>query len=276
MSRTILVIPCYNEEERLDLAEFQRFVHANRQVDLLFVNDGSTDRTLEVLQKLSRQVPFRIHVLDLEQNVGKAEAVRQGMLCALEQRPGYAGFLDADLATPLDESLRLLQVLCRREQIDLAVGVRLSLSGHSIRRKAIRQRLGRCFSAVASFVLGLSLRDTQCGAKLFRANELSEFLFSEPFRSRWLFDVELVARYLIAVGKPNASSRVYELPLDAWSEVPGSKLKSADFVKAVWELAVIYWEYFTSSRWEERYRNRRRWIEEETPQESEAEHRRVA
>jgi hypothetical protein len=125
-------------------------------------------------------------------------------------------------------------------------------------------------------VLGLPLRDTQCGAKTFRANELTEFLFSEPFRSRWLFDVELFARYLIAVGKQSADSRLYEMPLDAWSEVPGSKLKSADFLKAIWELGVIYWEYFTSSRWEVRYRNRRRWPQEETPQAAEAEHRRAA
>jgi glycosyltransferase involved in cell wall biosynthesis len=218
----------------------------------LFVNDGSRDATLEVLQSLTRENPQRFKLLDLPHNGGKAEAVRQGILKALDDQPDHVGFTDADLATPLEECLRLIDVLTNKRELAMALGVRLPLAGHNIQRRPIRRWIGRGFAKAASLVLGVAVADTQCGAKFFPANEFTRYLFSVRFSSKWLFDVEILARLLVAHGKRNARSRFYELPLDQWREVPGSKLKPRDFVRAVWELAAIYGEYFLLDRWKDR------------------------
>jgi dolichyl-phosphate beta-glucosyltransferase len=246
MSSTTLVIPCYNEERRLDGPAFLRFVAANPAVRLLFVNDGSRDNTLDVLNRIAAERPVQIAVHDCPRNGGKAEAVRQGMLQALEDGADYAGYFDADLATPLEASIEFARVLDRLRGIDVVVGSRLQLLGRSIRRRPKRAMLGRVFARAASMTLGISIHDTQCGAKLFRSTPWVAAAFSEPFCTRWIFDVEVLARIAQsthAAGGPSLAECVYEFPLDDWTEVAGSKLKATDFLKAPAELATIYWRY---------------------------------
>ncbi|HVJ86097.1 MAG TPA: glycosyltransferase [Caulifigura sp.] len=245
MSSTTLVIPCYNEERRLDGPAFLRFAAANAAVRLLLVNDGSRDGTLEVLKTLAGERPVQIAVLDLPKNGGKAEAVRQGMLRALAEGADYAGYFDADLATPLEAAIEFGRVLDRLRGIDVVVGSRLQLLGRSIRRRAKRALLGRVFARAASTTLGIAIHDTQCGAKLFRSTPWVSAAFEEPFCTRWIFDVEVLARISRATeaGGPTLAECVYEFPLDDWREVAGSKLKATDFLKAPAELATIYWRY---------------------------------
>ncbi|MBP2834301.1 glycosyltransferase, partial [Aquimarina sp. U1-2] len=95
-----VVIPCYNEEERLLSKEFIDFVNSNLGYHLCFVNDGSTDNTLEVLNNLQKGRETNISVYNCEKNGGKAEAVRQGVLhLAKDAQLDYIGYLDADLST---------------------------------------------------------------------------------------------------------------------------------------------------------------------------------
>jgi len=246
MSSTTLVIPCYNEERRLDGPAFLRFATANASVRLLLVNDGSRDRTLDLLRRIADERPVQISVLDLAQNGGKAEAVRQGMLQALAEGADYAGYFDADLATPLEASVEFSRVLDRLRGIDVVVGSRLQLLGRAINRRAKRALLGRVFARAASMTLGIGIHDTQCGAKLFRATPWVAAAFEQPFCTRWIFDVEVLARIsqsTEAAGGPSLAECVYEFPLDDWREVAGSKLKATDFLKAPAELATIYWRY---------------------------------
>lgn len=246
MSRTILVIPCYNEAERLDAAACYDFVHRSRDVELLLVNDGSTDGTLRVLRDLERNNPERIGVFDLPRNAGKAEAVRQGMLAAFRRRPAYAGYWDADLATPLEAVWKMKTVLDRRASVELVLGSRVKLLGRRIGRRPLRHWLGRCFATAASWVLGIGVYDTQCGAKLFRASRETQAAFQEPFLSRWIFDVELLARLLQdhrLVTLSAVGDALYELPLDQWHDVAGSKLKARHMIKAAYELVAIYRAY---------------------------------
>jgi len=246
MSSTTLVIPCYNEERRLDGPAFLDFAAANPGVRLLFVNDGSRDNTLEVLNGIAARRRVQIAVHDLPKNGGKAEAVRQGMLRALDEGADYAGYFDADLATPLEASIEFARVLDRLRGIDVVVGSRLQLLGRSIKRRAKRAILGRVFARAASTTLGISIHDTQCGAKLFRSTPWVAAAFSQPFCTRWIFDVEVLARISQAThasGGPSLTECVYEFPLDDWTEVAGSKLKATDFLKAPAELATIYWRY---------------------------------
>ena len=106
--------------------------------------------------------------------------------------------------------------------------------------------LGRLFANVASFVLGLRLYDTQCGAKMFRVSSRPATAFEEPFLARWIFDVELFARMQASsfdFGAAPLEQILYECPLEHWEDVAGSKLKATDFLRAPAELVEIYWRY---------------------------------
>jgi dolichyl-phosphate beta-glucosyltransferase len=241
----VVVVPCYNEAHRLDGAAFRGFRLPGRRLRFCFVNDGSRDETLSVLQRLCGERGEQDLVLDLQPNRGKAEAVRRGLLAALEVAPDLVGFWDADLATPLSELSRLCAVLDENPDVDLVLGSRVRLLGRQIERSAVRHYLGRVFATGASLTLGLPVYDTQCGAKLLRAGELARRLVAEPFLTRWVFDVELLARLARAAhgsGKP-VERRVFELPLLRWTDVPGSKVRPWDFVRSGLELARIWRAY---------------------------------
>jgi dolichyl-phosphate beta-glucosyltransferase len=89
--------------------------------------------------------------------------------------------------------------------------------------------------------LGVAVYDTQCGAKLFRATDETQTLFLQPFSSRWIFDVEILARLVATAGDGRAEQMIYECPLDRWTDVGGSQLKPRDFARAAVDLARIYW-----------------------------------
>lgn len=268
----IVVVPCYNEAGRLDADRFRRFAAAHDGVQFLFVNDGSTDGTLPLLEGLRDADPARFSVCHFPVNQGKAEAVRRGFLEAFSRTarrgsaPEYVAFWDADLATPLDAIGRFAAVLDERPDVEIVVGTRIPLLGRKIRRAARRRWLGRLFSAVASQMLGLGIYDTQCGAKMFRVSPQIEALFHEPFSTRWIFDVEILARLIAARRRAPtcgcgwdtrrtprlqqvARAVIYEMPLESWEEKGGSKLKGRDFVKAVFELAVIWRKNLLGVRW---------------------------
>jgi glycosyltransferase involved in cell wall biosynthesis len=238
--RTLVVVPCYNEAARLDVTAFGAFLAKTKDIGFVFVNDGSDDGTLAVLRDIAARWPQRVDVIDRRPNAGKGEAIRIGMLAAFASGARYAGYLDADLATPLDAIEQFVDKLDRSPDIDVVVGSRVLLLGRVIARKATRHYFGRIFATTASLVLDLPVYDTQCGAKLFRANEATRAVFATPFGSRWIFDVEIFARYLSGLGKRDA---LYEMPLDRWSDVGESKVKTTDFLRAIVEMASIYRVY---------------------------------
>ena len=167
----VLVVPCFNEEARLNRQAFLDFSASHPAVHLLFVDDGSRDRTPGILDGLKAEAPDRVDVIHLPANQGKAEAVRAGMLAALRLQPDLVGFWDADLSTPLDAIDDFLAFAVRRPEIDIILGSRVMLMGRDIRRDAWRHYLGRVFATGVSLSLELPVYDTQCGAKVFRAND---------------------------------------------------------------------------------------------------------
>jgi dolichyl-phosphate beta-glucosyltransferase len=246
--RLTLVVPCYNEERRLDVETFRRVSVDGHDVDFLFVNDGSRDGTLRLLESLHDSDPTRFAVLNLERNSGKAEAVRRGFVAAMEQPADYIGFWDADLATPLAELPAFLQILASRPAIDIVMGARVRLLGREISRRPSRHYFGRVGATLISSSLGLAVYDTQCGAKIFRANDTLREVFSRPFLSRWIFDVEIIARYVERLGREPVAGAIYELPVTRWHDVTGSKVKSHDFLRALHDLWKIRRAYRVGSR----------------------------
>lgn len=247
MSYPIIVIPCHNEERRLNAGVLAEFSLPGERVEFMLVNDGSSDGTLPLLQQLAREQPEKVSVLDLQPNRGKAEAVRQGFLRAFEKNPDFIGFWDADLATPLSEIPPFLAILHERPAVQMVFGSRVKLMGRNIERRATRHYLGRCFATAVSVTLRLSIYDTQCGAKMFRVNDELRQVFAEPFLSRWIFDVEIIARFLQRrKTKPTSMAEmIYEYPLREWRDVAGSKVRPKDFVRAAWELWRIKRRYLT-------------------------------
>ena len=211
-----LIIPCYNEVIRLDLKEFER---AGPYCYFLFVNDGSKDNTLV---EIKRNLKENMHVLDIQKNVGKGEAIRQAMLYAKTlpffQEIKWIGYWDADLSTPLEELEHFIAYsnTFSIKEVDAIWGSRILKLGSNIKRSFKRHILGRLFSTVIGVVLKVKSYDSQCGAKLFK-KELLEKVFSDPFISKWIFDVEILLR----IKRRN----IIECPLRTWQDVKGSKIR---------------------------------------------------
>jgi dolichyl-phosphate beta-glucosyltransferase len=228
-----LVVPCYNEAARLDVAKFLEFAEATPECSLIFVNDGSRDATLAVLEDMRRRAPDSVHVLDQQPNRGKGEAVRAGLLYALDRFDApVVGFWDADLAAPLQEFRAMHCILQQRPGMEIVFGARVKLLGRSIERNPTRHYLGRTFATVVSNLLALPVYDTQCGAKLFRRTPELRRSLELPFLSRWVFDVEIIARLIRMRGAATVRRIICEQPLQAWHDIRGSKVRPTDFMKA--------------------------------------------
>ncbi|MDR2980090.1 MAG: glycosyltransferase family 2 protein [Bacteroidales bacterium] len=246
--RTTIIVPCYNEEKRLPLDKFKQFVQKYPDCSLLFVNDGSKDNTLTILNGLAKEHQA-INVLDLLQNAGKAEAVRQGMLHAINTHPvpDFVAFYDADMATPASDLYAMIQ-LADNQQYHMVVASRILRLGGAIDRTFIRGIMGRVFANAASYVLcNLTVYDTQCGAKVFRA-PVAQVIFAKPFITNWIFDVELFARMIIQYGLQEVYMKVYEFPLSAWRDVQGSKVSKMDFIRQIYDMYKIKKHYKLSCK----------------------------
>lgn len=240
VKQTVVVVPCWNEARRLDGEAFLGLA-ARSRITLCFVDDGSTDETATVLRSLAARGGDQVAVLPLSENRGKAEAVRRGLLAAIDRGADVVGYADADLSTPPAELARLIELMAGPGAPDAVLGSRVALLGADIRRKFHRHLLGRVFATGASLLLRLPVYDTQCGAKLFRAGPALRRALDEPFRSRWAFDVELLGRLLVEREREglDGAAGIVEVPLRAWTDVPGSKLSIGAMAKAAADLAII-------------------------------------
>jgi glycosyltransferase involved in cell wall biosynthesis len=250
MPEAAIVIPCFNEAKRLDRTAFEQFAVDSRDVALLFVDDGSTDDTRQKLDELVTRLSVRASVLSLEQNSGKAEAVRRGVNHVLDWNSAYVGYWDADLATPLAVIREFSDLLDRNPHLQMIMGARVQLLGRHIERSPLRHYAGRISATAISTVLGLRVYDTQCGAKLFRTDTARE-LFSEPFLTTWIFDAEVIARLIVSLSASSdrhARDVIYEYPLQAWMDVRGSKIGPSDYLKAAFDLRRIYTHYVRNKR----------------------------
>jgi dolichyl-phosphate beta-glucosyltransferase len=231
--KTVVVVPCYNEERRLARDAFVSF--ANRaDAELLFVDDGSSDGTAAVIEGMAENAAGHIDALLLPANVGKGGAVQAGLRQAIAGGADVVGYLDADLSTPLEELERLIDVRAATD-VDVVLGSRVGLVGYDVRRSATRHYLGRVFATAASLLLRLQIYDTQCGAKLFRVGGPLEQALAAPLRTRWVFDLELLMR----LRQADPQIRLLEVPLRRWHAVGGSKLTVRQMVLATRDLLVL-------------------------------------
>lgn len=232
-----IVIPCYNEAQRLKIERYINFLETYNKVLLCFVNDGSTDATCEVVEQLKTNYPLQVLLVNLEGNRGKAEAVRTGIFrCLKEFNFKNIAYLDADLSTSLEECVTI------GEQVEVATsfafGSRISKLDTIIDRKRYRFFIGRCIATLISKQLDLNVYDTQCGCKIFK-RELASLIFQEEFKSRWLFDVEIFHRLIALYGKEQLRHIAEEVPLQSWIDTDDSKVPFSYFFKLWYDLYSI-------------------------------------
>ena len=237
-----VVIPCYNEEKRLLSDEFTNFIDKNSGYHLCFVNDGSKDKTLEVLNNLRKGREDFITVYDCKKNGGKAEAVRQGMLFMSKKEDlDYIGFLDADLSTDLTDFDDLVSTI-ENSDYKIVSGSRISRMGADITKESARKIISLTINFIIRKILKMDFKDTQCGAKIFH-KDVIEISFGKKFVTQWIFDVEIFRRITLHFGLQKAKEMLCEQPLKRWIHADGSKLSMKDSVKIVGQLGQIAWYY---------------------------------
>lgn len=245
--KTGIIIPCYNEESRLDSQAFNDFIQSNDNYHLCFVNDGSKDDTLSVLNAIQKETPSRVSVVDMKKNAGKAAAVRSGARYLFNREDvDYIGFIDADLSTDFKDFKKLVDTLHNNNDLSLVYGSRGKGDGE-IERNVFRNLFSKMVKAIIFLILGLPIEDTQCGAKVFK-RDIIPLAYDKAFLTRWLFDVEIFLRMKKHYGRKDIMNRMYEQPLEKWIHMDDSKLGFKDAIQIPLMLINIWYAYNMTSQ----------------------------
>lgn len=227
-----IVLPAYNESERIGATLDSILSHARAcqgNVEIIVVNDGSTDCTAEIVRRYAARQP-NVRLLENPGNRGKGYSVRNGML---HGSGNVLLFSDADLSSPIEESDKLFAAIA--DGADVAIGSRWLQSELQTRRQPLyRQLFGRIFNLLLRLVLGLNYKDTQCGFKAF-TTPAAQAVFPLQQIERWGFDPELL--YLAR----KLGLEVREVPV-AWAHREGTRINPfRDGMRMLCELFKIRW-----------------------------------
>ena len=222
MSKTLLVIPHYNDAERLEPFLEDLLCTLPAHFSILVSDDGSLTEERKKLEALIGRLAGTNHGLKLrtpcytENNQGKGSAVRRGW----EQMEGFSliAFVDADGAVNASEIHRAENYLRSHDSgADALFGSRVKMLGRSVQRSGLRHYSGRIFATLVSVTADLPAYDTQCGLKIIKTEhykKISPYLRIAGFA----FDVELCL-FLLKSG-----AKIIEFPVD-WCDVAGSKVR---------------------------------------------------
>lgn len=233
-----IVIPCYNEEKRLEpgLSEAMRFFSDNLRdpFEIIFVDDGSGDRTGELLAAFKERNPkTSIRIVRYKPNRGKGYAVKTGMLAARGEK---VITMDSDFSVDLREIQKFIDAL---DSADVAIGTKKHLLTQCLKSQSlVRRFLGKGFTRLTDLVLRMDFTDITCGMKAFRG-PAARRLFSKQTLERWSYDSEI-----LFLAKRFGYKSV-EIPV-RWSHVEGGKVSAVkDTIRSFWELLVILRNYYT-------------------------------
>lgn len=238
----IIIIPCFNEFQRIDKQAYINFLKNNLDVNLVFSDDGSIDDTISVLKEIKASHKNRVHIYVSNRNRGKAEAIKSGVLYLKNRnlKPNKIAYIDADLAVSLEECYSISKNL--NDKILFAFGSRISKVDNTIIRSPFRHYSGRMIATLISNIFGIAVYDTQCGCKIFKS-DLAYKVFEKPFISKWLFDVEIFFRIINLYSKTELKHIAREIPLESWIDAGGSKVKLTYFFRMWYDLFLIKKQY---------------------------------
>lgn len=210
-----IVVPVYNEENRLSLAVDAIKGLLDKKVfsdlEIIFVNDGSTDRTLEVLKKIK---DFPCRILSYEKNLGKGYAVRKGMLEACRS---FVLMTDVDMSTPLSEIEKFIPHMTAGR--DLIIGTRKNKHASvTLLQPWYRRNMGKVFTLLANLITGVRVSDFTCGFKCF-SRDASSAIASATYINRWAYDAEI-----LFVAARIFKFKIYEVPV-RWANDPRTSVR---------------------------------------------------
>jgi len=226
-----IILPLFNEQERFKKAFplIKRFYRENPNWEFIFVDDGSTDKTLQTIK--DKITGFsRMKLVSYSLNRGKGHAIKRGVIKAGKK---YLLFTDIDFSTPLSE-LSLFTPFIKKGA-DVVIGTR-KVRGAEITRHQprLREWLGECFTGLTNLWLGMNISDYTCGFKLFKT-KIAKQLFNLQKIKRWAFDAEI----LFLIDKKGFS--IIEVPI-IWKNDQKTKVNlGADILQSLWELILIRW-----------------------------------
>lgn len=232
-----IIIPAYNEEERLGraLARIRDYFAgrgmAPAEIEIIVVDDGSTDSTARVAQGCAREMPS-LRLVSNRTNHGKGYSVRRGML---EARGRIALFTDADLSAPIEESAQLFAAI--EAGNDVAIGSRaIDRSLIFVHQSRFREVAGMIFNGCVRLITGLAFQDTQCGFKAF-VRERCRIIFEQQRIEGFGFDPEIL--FLAR----RHGLRAAEVPV-RWAHDPATKVHVLrDSLRMFGDLLYIPWNW---------------------------------
>ena len=233
---TYVIVPCFNEEFRLNIDYWNELISIS-DYNWIFVNDGSTDETKKKLEQIKG-----IKILELTQNSGKAEAIRAGINHAMEYEDKddlVISYLDSDSAFEIKDIKRIFKVFrdkLEKDEIDSVWASRVALAGRGIFRSTTRHHLSRIIITIIGFSDKKLPYDPQTGFKIFYLNPRVKQIFSDKFRTRWFFDIEILRRWESVKG---SGLKIWEEPVDYWYEMTGSKINKFQYFRILTELLYV-------------------------------------
>lgn len=237
-----IIIPCYNESNRLDINQFLQFSQQHENYKILFVNDGSRDNTLDILKKLSA-TSENISFINSKTNMGKSHAVRYGILTILENyntSNTYIGFLDADLSISTTDIDQLYKTALLQPKLDFLYYMKNKREYY--KKKMFRSFISNVLNRMNKILYNIDIQDTQCGCKIFKS-EIAKIVFKENFRSKWLFDLEIFLRLMRRYEKKLFNDLTIGINNDNIKYAEKSKIKTTIFFQLTFDYLNIYLGY---------------------------------
>lgn len=229
-----MVVPCFNEEKRIKLSYWNDLA-VIPNVNWIFVNDGSSDDTKNVLNKITNST-----IIELEKNIGKAEAIRKGITETYKKNSGesfWVGYLDADSAFETEDIKKVIElVYSRGSSYDSYWGSRVALAGRNITRNNLRHILSRILITIFGYKMGDLPYDPQTGFKIFNFNNQQMEIFEKKFETKWFVDLEILTRYQVLEKR---IMKIWEEPVNTWKDVDGSKIRGFELITVFKDLIKI-------------------------------------
>ena len=232
-----LFVPLYNEEKRPKVGEYISSISQIQGLTLVLVNDGSSDDTLSMLELFKGP---NIKIVDFPTNQGKGEALRKAMReYLLQNEVEIIGYLDCDGAFPesaVVTFLRTAKEKIQNEKFQVCIASRIMLSGRDVVREAKRHYISRILITLIGFRYSFMPYDSQSGLKIFQVTQALDDSLKIPFRTKWLFDIELLNR----LDRKSNEKLIWEEPVMAWADKPGSHLRLRNFANVFKEVVTLY------------------------------------
>ena len=236
INKFVMIVPCFNEETRFKESYFKDLTII-RNTLWIFVDDGSTDLTAKKLKKFCNKK--NTFYLKLDHNVGKANAIAQGINYALSKISGtnWVGFLDSDGAFAISDVKNIIKITRFIKEYNAVYSSRVKMAGRNIKRNQLRHIFARLIISFFGLIWKEIPYDTQSGLKLYRYSDEFISIFEKPFKTKWFFDIELSIRYL-SLNQKNL--KVWEEPVSTWKDIPGSKISYGQKIRIFLEVIYVF------------------------------------